>query len=559
MAAIPKNNAFGYHSPSWNLPFPNGNLTAAEILAYLPHWLKSIDVIDRFVTHGAKAGHLAAMINEYRDQPLDQDFPPNSAMIMIQYAMRRAGYDDWKFGMHLEYNIGIPRPEDNLNVHGFRTPNRTHPKDVRTGTPGQDKVNWDSSPLEFKDLALHVKEHPCGDDALDLTRCVQYAIEHEEESWLFPTDFPRLITHLGGPATVTHNHYDKQVFARHSNYAFSPAKSTPGKGRAPRTPKTPTSSKLNNKVKASRGSKKKLFDDIELVAMSRSATPQKRTVEGLGKVLDGSKRRSGRLVGKQMNFAEEPEVDTEDKDYFDSPYATPSKKRKLSRLPPTPNSSADDDEFVEDESEPDDDILEEDTSEPEEAISPIHAARGRKAARKARLNIKAAFVPERRTLKLKVPGIGPSPQKVRQQTKVPSYMMTEFTPDVMDAAREYLKREPVFFPAPFLSEDRLRIDNYSIYLYSSPPHTSFPEMYASAYDYARFNGPRRHAPFRELHLLSQPHPKDTSDWAENIRWAKQQFNLFGSVWTEYDWHLECITAHRYEIGWVSEEVVRDGM
>jgi hypothetical protein len=43
--------------------------------------------------------------------------------------------------------------------------------------------------------------------------------------------------------------------------------------------------------------------------MSRSATPLKRTAEGLGKVLDGNKRRSGRLVGKQINFTEEPEVD----------------------------------------------------------------------------------------------------------------------------------------------------------------------------------------------------------------------------------------------------------
>jgi hypothetical protein len=32
------------------LSFPSGNLTAAEILAYLPHWLKSVDVVDRFVT-----------------------------------------------------------------------------------------------------------------------------------------------------------------------------------------------------------------------------------------------------------------------------------------------------------------------------------------------------------------------------------------------------------------------------------------------------------------------------------------------------------------------------
>jgi hypothetical protein len=298
MASIAKNNAFGIHSPSWNLPFPDGNLTAAEILAYLPHWLKSIDVVDRFVSHGAKAGHLAAMINEFRHQPLGQEFKPNSAMVMIKYAMRRAGYENWTFGTHLGYDREIPRPEDDLSVTRFRTPNRTHPKDVPTATPQKLKVNEDCAPLDFKALALHVKEHPCGDDALDLTRCVKYAIDHEEEVWLFPTDFQRLIIHLGGPATVTHVHHDRQVFARHDNYVFSPVKSTPGKGRTP-----------NSKIGTPRSIKKIFVHDTASLIMSRSATPQKRTADGMGKVLDGNKRRSGRLVGKRINFAEEPELD----------------------------------------------------------------------------------------------------------------------------------------------------------------------------------------------------------------------------------------------------------
>ncbi|CAN9347405.1 unnamed protein product [Alternaria alternata] len=548
MASIAKNNAFGMNCPSWNLPFPDGNLTAAEILAYLPHWLKSIDVVDRFVVHGAKAGHLAAMINEFRVQPLGQEFKPNSAMVMIKYAMRRAGYLDWTFGSHLEYEREIPRPEDDLSVTNFRTPNRTHPKIVTTATPKKVKVNEDCEPLDFKVLALHVKEHPSGDDALDLTRCVKYAIEHEEEKWLFPTDFQRLIAHLGGPVSVTLAHHDRQVFARHDNYVFSPVKSTPSKGQT-----------LNSKIRTPRSINRTFIRDIDSVAISMSATPNKRAVDSLGKVLDGNKRRSSRLVGRQINFTQEPEIDVADKDYSDSPYNTPPKKRKLSRLPLTPNSSTDDDEFVQGESEPDEDIPEDNVSDVEEAASPVRTSRGRLAARKARSNIKAAFVPERRPLKLKVPGIGPSPQKAQRQRGVPLFMTTHYAPEVMDAAREYLNREPIYLTPPVLSEGRLRIDDYSIYLYSSPPHTSMEAMYASAYDYARFNGPRRHAPFRELHLLSQPYPNDTSDWAENIRWAKQQFAMFGSIWTEYDYSLECITAHRHEIGWVSEEVIRDGM
>jgi hypothetical protein len=82
---LAKNNAFGVGCASWNLPFPTGNLTAVEILAYLPHWLKSVDVIDRFVTNGGKSYTIAAIINEFRDLPGDGDgiFRPNSAQIMM--------------------------------------------------------------------------------------------------------------------------------------------------------------------------------------------------------------------------------------------------------------------------------------------------------------------------------------------------------------------------------------------------------------------------------------------------------------------------------------------
>jgi len=138
-------------------------------------------------------------------------------------------------------------------------------------------------------------------------------------------------------------------------------------------------------------------------------------------------------------------------------------------------------------------------------------------------------------------------------------MSTQFDPEVMEAARMFTFRQPIRLQPPMLSFNRLKIDDHTIFLYSLPPHTNLDDMYASAYDSARFNGPRRTAPFRELHLLSDPSMHDTSDWAENIRWAKEQFTYFGSVWIEYDYYLECITAHRREINWVSEDMIRAGM
>ncbi|CAE7027102.1 hypothetical protein P3342_005922 [Pyrenophora teres f. teres] len=539
MAALPKNNAFGAGSPSWNMAFPDGNLTAVEILTYLPHWLKSIDVVDRFVSHGAKSSHIAAIINESRVLPSGEQLRPNSVLVMMQYSMRRAGYEEWSVSTHSEYPQEIPRPEWNLDVTGFRTPCTTHPKEINSPTPQKVKRNQEVEPIEFRDLARYVKMHPCGDDALDLARCVQYAVEHQHESWLFPTHFSILVAHLGGPAIVTHAHLDREAFARRNNYSFSPV-------RSPKTKNNNTRSKVKTKTG------KATFEDLLL-----ASSAQKRTVDGMAKVALDNKRRSGRLVGKQINFAEPSDNDDADKTDFDSPYATPVKKRKLSRLPLTPQ-SIDDGEFVQYESDDDDDMPAEESSEVE-TPSPTPTVHGRAAARKARVNIKAAFVEHITPLKQTTTENGASTQKTMAQKPLPAYMNTTFEPEVMTAAYMFSSRQPIRLAPPMLSYNRLKIDDDSIFLYAAPPHTNLDDMYASAYDSARFNGPRRHAPFRELHLLTDPAVFDTSDWAENIRWAKEQYTHFETVWTEYDYYLECITAHRHKIHWVSEEMIRAGM
>jgi hypothetical protein len=339
--ALAHNNAFGPGSPSWNLPFPEGNLTAAELLAYLPHWLKSIDVIDRFVSHGAKATHIAAIINEFRDLPLGSEFKPNSTTIMMQVSMRRAGYEEWSVTTHMDFPREIARPEGALNVKHFRTPRFTHPKDVKTMSPDKLAANMEAEPVDFKDLALHVRQHPTGPDALDLARCVQYALgkhydtmcceaiqaalsaracvkayanivpDHEDEEWLFPTDFRRLTIHIGGPAPITHAHLDRQVFARRDNVTFSPAKSmsTPGKNRTPIKRRTPGKSTPNTATPTRRSTMKTRVSDIMTEALSGSTTPQKRLAESLGRVDLDSKRRSGRLVGKKINFGDDSEID----------------------------------------------------------------------------------------------------------------------------------------------------------------------------------------------------------------------------------------------------------
>lgn len=294
---MPKNNAFGDGSPSWNISFPDGNLTAAEIIAYLPHWLKSVDVINRFVTNGARPIIIAAMVNEFRHQPRGESFQPNSVGIMMSYAMRRAGYADWTFGTHELWAHESELAEHNLSVKDFRTPRVTHPKHIHKASRKKTKYNVEPEPVEFKDLALHVKKHPQGADALDLTRCVQYALSHQDEDWLFPDDFQHLLAHLG-PAAITHSHQDRQVFARHDTFA-SPTKSRLIQDiRKPRTKATP-------RPGITPQSRIKKASSLDHSATPKTMTPQKRGSESMGRVQLGNKRRSGRLVDKAINFCEE--------------------------------------------------------------------------------------------------------------------------------------------------------------------------------------------------------------------------------------------------------------
>lgn len=245
--AMGKNNAFGDGSPNWNLSFPDGNMTAAELLAYTPHWLKSIDVILRLVNHGGRAVVVAHLISKYRDT-VKAEFHPNSACVMMHYAMRRAGNEDWTINTRSNYPQERVYDEDSLYVGDFRPPRVTHPKSVPAKLKckqSEHSRNAQVGPIPFKDLALHVKEHPSGADALDLTRCVLYGIENPEEQWLFPDDFKELVDHLGGPLTVTYSHLDRQIFARYDHLFGAPhprwRRGPPrGSGRGRKRPRTNT-------------------------------------------------------------------------------------------------------------------------------------------------------------------------------------------------------------------------------------------------------------------------------------------------------------------------------
>ena len=294
------NDAFGKGSPHWNLQFPVGRMTASEILAYCPHWLKSVDVIDRFVSNGGKSKIIGGMLNRFRILPL-VEISANSVCVMMQCAMRAAGFTTWTMGDHKTINETRATEWDgtDLEVSSFRAPYLTHPK------KGSKKIeNVPAAPIEFRDLANGVKEHPSGNDALDLTRCVLYAIDNPHESWRFPIDFERLVNKLGGPKAPTHYHFDTQAFERAVLELFQPAerKKLAVTPLAKRTHCTDTNNMFSTRK-----------SDMRL-APPKAATPKKRDYEEFEEIdtsttYSGGKRRSGRIATKGVKSLRELNAD----------------------------------------------------------------------------------------------------------------------------------------------------------------------------------------------------------------------------------------------------------
>lgn len=301
MSAIAKNNAFGAGSPSWNLSFPNGNLTAAEILAYLPHWLKSVDVILRFVHNGGRSVTITHLLDKFRFMP-GRDYKANSTTIMMHYAMRRAGKEEWTIGTRHEFQDDRVYDENSLYVGDFRAPRLTHPKTAsckQQAKMSELARNWAAPPIPFTDLALHVKEHPSGNDALDLTRCVGYALENPQEEWLFPTDFGTLVEHLGGPLPVTHSHLDKQLFGRYDELYKAH-----GPQRAPaKYNKKPTASSKSRTKKVTRQTRDSVLTEIFSPALGKRCSDNMDN----GKVGGGGTRKSSRRLQKEPVYVEKDE------------------------------------------------------------------------------------------------------------------------------------------------------------------------------------------------------------------------------------------------------------
>ncbi|KAF2742287.1 hypothetical protein M011DRAFT_289530 [Sporormia fimetaria CBS 119925] len=200
-----------WDAPSLNLDFPTGNITAVEILTFLPNWLKSQDVVERLMRNGGKTGNFSLISNTCR--VMVKGVVSNSTLVRtMQGATAPRGqagkvrYQGWTPGKH-----EVPQGWDTttISVTGFRPPYVTHPGKAMPN----NNFNAAVDPIPFYKLADGVKYFPAGPDGLDLTRCIGYHLQHKKEKWLFPDDFVKLVEKIG-PSTLTPLHLDGWAFQR---------------------------------------------------------------------------------------------------------------------------------------------------------------------------------------------------------------------------------------------------------------------------------------------------------------------------------------------------------
>ncbi|PSN70877.1 hypothetical protein BS50DRAFT_630935 [Corynespora cassiicola Philippines] len=241
--------ALGPNAPDRNLELPEwGNITGAEILAFCPNWIRSCDITFRLVTNGLRSQIAAQIINHYRRLP-GKPLAANTMCKILTMVMRNSGFDGWKVGLHHRF---VPHDWD-----GCKMSLKDYKLECDEFPDRQPCRSGKIMAMAFKDLMKDVINIPSGNDALDLTRCVVYAANNPNEDWDFPTDFERLVNHLGGITPISENNHDNVIFQRWEDGNFSGFTPDPA-GPIP-TPCPPPSNACKTKAKAN-GSKRKTFD-----------------------------------------------------------------------------------------------------------------------------------------------------------------------------------------------------------------------------------------------------------------------------------------------------------
>ncbi|KAF3052356.1 hypothetical protein E8E11_010680 [Didymella keratinophila] len=226
----PTKPTFDDTAPSNTIPFPKqANMTVPEILAFLPNSINCADVIYRMVSNGGTRKTIHAIINTYRN--FEAEWSANCCGETMYRIMDKAGYTDWTITKHdLWHN----------SQRSLWDANKVDVGKLRTASVGDG-----AGTVSFRSLAMNVRTMPEGDDALDLTRMVQYCVQNAEDGWGYPKDYEELLDLLGGPVEVRELNTDGAVFRRWEDRKAPPPTPRP-------TPPPPSVGLVNSLTQAGR-------------------------------------------------------------------------------------------------------------------------------------------------------------------------------------------------------------------------------------------------------------------------------------------------------------------
>ncbi|KAF1835930.1 hypothetical protein BDW02DRAFT_264508 [Decorospora gaudefroyi] len=185
------------------------NATVTEIVAFLPHWFRTPSIITRFLNNGINAAIHFKMLDEYRHlglaTPEECERARDHLSDTYRKTMRKVD-PTWAVRKH---QVPASWNGSDMTINGFM------PK-------GAENAGYEApQPVPFRNLATGLKKLPQGDDAGDLTRALDYAIQNwnlgqhgELVEFLFPDDIHIILDYIGR-TVVTHAHTDRAIITRY--------------------------------------------------------------------------------------------------------------------------------------------------------------------------------------------------------------------------------------------------------------------------------------------------------------------------------------------------------
>lgn len=225
-------------SHCYALPSVTLNFTIVELIVLLPNWFKNKAIAARFMNNHITAGLHFMILEEHRDLQLATEVEKHKARKTVADEYRRVMRKTFEGWTKLNHKAPLGWDENLMAMDGFV------PDDVKM------KGYRRPAPIPFCDLTVGVKKLPEGTHAGDLTRALQFALDHSSMTYMFPDDLPAILDHIGR-TQITAAHTDRVIVGRYAKMKQKQdhAKKYPPHFYAAR----PTVDELISRIRASHG------------------------------------------------------------------------------------------------------------------------------------------------------------------------------------------------------------------------------------------------------------------------------------------------------------------